>query len=144
MANQNALLNLRELNKEYKQYIEMDKEDIAKSIEKVGFVFLQRLQIDTPEDLGRAAGGWIAKVDTSAPSEWKPPKGLKKYPKLDFPMGVVKFDSQVWISNNVPYVEYLDEGHSQQKPNGFTHLALRHVTLFIQKEVKRLSKKKHK
>lgn len=139
----NSLKNLNELNKAYKKFIELSTKDIALTIEKVGFKFFQGFQIGTPRDTSRAINGWIVKVDTSTPTEWKPPKGLSSYSPLTFPYGKIKFDSMVWISNNVEYIQVLDDGHSQQAPYGFTNDAFRQTISYIEGQIAKLNRKKY-
>ena len=139
----NALQNLNELNKAYKKFIELSTKDIADSLERTGFKFFQTLQVETPKDTSRAVNGWIPTIDTNAPSEWKPPKGLSSYAPLSFPFGKTKFDSLIWIANNVEYIQYLEEGHSQQAPYGFINDALRQTTAFIESETSKLNRKKY-
>lgn len=139
---ENALLNEKALNKAYKEFIKLSTDDIGRSIEKTGFRFFQLLQVFTPRDTGRAENGWIPVVNQPA-SEWKPQKGLSTYSAKKFPLGQIKFNSVVWISNNVEYIIPLDEGHSLQAPYGFTNNALQKTTFYIQREIDKLNRKKY-
>lgn len=139
----NALKNLAELNKAHREFMRLSKEDIGESLEKVGFKFFSFLQVLTPYDLGQAQGGWIVKLNSSAPSEWKPQQGLNSYALQPFPHGQIKFNSMVWISNNVVYIKRLDEGHSMQAPYGFTNDALRKTTFYIESEINKLNRKRY-
>lgn len=137
-----GLQNLRELEKAHKRFMELSKKDVAKSLEKVGQHFLSRLQVGTPKEFGRAQNGWIPVVDAS-PSSWMPPAGKTSYGLMSFPVNKVKFDSIIWISNNVPYIERLDEGHSQQAPEGFTDHALMLTRLYVETEINKLNRRKY-
>ena len=140
----NALQNERELNKAYKKFMELSTDDIGVTIEKVGFKFFGLLIEGTPRDTGRARNGWIPIVDRSAPSEWKPPQGQGHYGLNSFPLGVIKFNSIVWISNNVEYIQVLDEGHSKlQAPYGFTNSALRRTTIYIERQIERINNRRY-
>lgn len=133
---------MAELNKAHKEFMRLSTDDIAKSLEKVGFRFFQKLQTLTPRDTGRAQNGWIPVIDKPA-SEWKPETKLASYSLLSFPFGQVKFNSIIWISNNVEYIEPLNEGHSSQAPYGFTNDALRDTTFYIQNEIAKLNRKRY-
>lgn len=139
----NTLRNLAKLNKAHKEFMKLSKRDIGRSLEKVGFKFFSLLQVLTPKDKGQAQGGWIIKLNSSAPSEWKPQKGLNSYSLQSFPHGQIKFNSMIWISNNVVYIQRLEEGHSQQKPYGFINDALRKTTFFIESEIDRLNRERY-
>jgi len=138
----NSLLNERELNRAYKKFIKLSTDDIAISIERTGFTFFQMLQTGTPKDTSRAVNGWIPIVD-GQPSEWKPAKGLSGYNWLSFPFGKIRFDSVLWITNNVEYIQILEDGHSQQAPYGFINDALRRTTSFLNREIEKINRKKY-
>lgn len=140
----NQLKNLKELENAHKKFLKLSTDDIRKSHERVGFKFFQQLQVGTPRDESRAINGWIVSLDTTSPTEWKPAKGLASYKPLDFPLGKVQFNSMIWISNNVEYIQALDDGHSKlQAPFGFTNQALSKTTAYILSETNKLNRKKY-
>lgn len=64
---------------------------------EVSAVLLRALVVRTPVDTGRARRGWKPQI-------------LKL--------------GNIWIRNDVPYVQYLEDGHSQQAPHGFVNQAM--------------------
>ena len=139
----NALKNLRQLNKAHEKFMKLSLDDIGLALEQSGFRLFQSLQTLTPRDTGKAISGWIPVVD-QPPSEFKPQNGLSYYSKRPFDItGKVKPDSIIWISNNVAYIQRLDEGHSSQAPNGFSGEAFRLTRIYIEAKVKILSRKKY-
>lgn len=132
--------NWQKLNKAHKEFIKLSTKDIAESLAETGFKFFQQLQIHTAKDTGRAINGWLPIIDGPA-IDWKPKTNLGYYSQFNFNKSKVKFNSLIWLVNSVEYIKYLDEGHSQQFPNGFTEPAVRRTTLFIQKEIKKLNRK---
>lgn len=135
--------NIKLLNKAHSEFIKLSTDDIAESLEKIGMKFFSELQIGTPKDTARAINGWIPTL-SSAPSEWKPSKGLNNYKALPFiQSGLIKFNSIVWISNNVEYIQSLEDGHSMQAPSGFVNRALRETLFYIERETEKLKKRRY-
>jgi hypothetical protein len=81
-----------------------------------------------PVDTGRARAGWGLSMTTSI--EAPPPGSYGPPPMPD----VAQLDGTkvVYILNAVPYIEALEDGHSQQAPNGFVRLAIMEVEAEIQ------------
>lgn len=77
--------------------------EINKDLDDIFKDLLRNLKRETPVDKGTARRGW--KYD-------KQPKGDK-----------VKTINRV-IVNEVPYIEYLDQGSSKQAPNGIVEQAI--------------------
>ena len=77
---------------------------------------------DNPKDTVRCAAGWILTPDR--PSESVPPEGLDHYtlPTAQDPGPSANFEW--WLVNNVEYVSYLEDGHSDSKPTGFVANAM--------------------
>jgi hypothetical protein len=76
--------------------------------------------LKTPVDTGRARGNWQAALGSPATSilESADKSGQQTISRegptiLDAPPFSV-----VWLSNNLPYIEPLENGHSAQAPNG--------------------------
>lgn len=137
-----SLRNFKELQRAHEAFMKKSTDDIAINIHKTAFFMFQGFQSDTPRRDGQAIAGWIVVVD-GPPSEWKPQPGLKHYSPQSFPDTTIKFDSIVWISNNVVYIKKLDEGHSQQAPFGFTNGVFQRTTLYVERETAKLNRKRY-
>ncbi len=105
----------------------------------------------TPVDTGRARYGWY--ITINAPSDELPPPAPKGYtgvfeggqPFYSFP-GLTDHSAladdnytvtdTLYVTNNVPYVIYLNRGHSKQAPARFIEAALAEV----RKKAKRFAK----
>ena len=89
---------------------------------------------NTPVDTGRAKMGWnvdinIVDVTIPEPTGKEPGKheGDRQYNGQEKALGVTakyKTEDIVYISNNLPYIVPLNEGHSQQAPTGFIDRAI--------------------
>lgn len=87
---------------------------------KVTLDLWRRLAMYTPVDTGRARAGWnIAKGERTA--RYTPPEGVYAFPAIP-PVPYVR-GQDIYITNNVSYIESLDEGSSQQAPEGFSERA---------------------
>lgn len=80
--------------------------------------------IGTPVDTGRARAGWIATV--GKPSEFITPAG-KHQGAAQPELSNLRPGDTSYIVNNVHYIVYLNEGHSQQAPAKFVERAIRNV-----------------
>jgi hypothetical protein len=112
----------------------------GKIVRKVSLQILSGVVQETAVDTGRARGGWT--VTTGSPSEIVPPlreghieekkaesivltetinKGWDKIHSAQ-PMKEV-----IWVTNNVPYIEDLEDGSSKQAPDGMVQRTLERV-----------------
>lgn len=83
----------------------------------------------TPVDTGRARFGWYVTLDN--PSEDVPPEGEYDEPsevtRLN-PLETMELGQQVWLTNNVPYIEELERGSSANAPAGMVGVTLARYT----------------
>ena len=99
-------------------------------IQKVGMEALTRLVRKTPVDTGRARGNWQVSIGSPLvdyDDEKKDPSGgeaettsggMSVIMAGQGKMKDAPLDSVIWITNNVPYIEILDSGRSNQAPTG--------------------------
>lgn len=106
-----------------------------------GLAIFQTLMTQTPVDTGRARANWLV-GSGSAPAgavAWPVPHGTHKDPLKPNPArkaligidaaageGVIAghADGDLHITNNLPYIQALNDGHSAQAPAGFVELAV--------------------
>lgn len=81
-----------------------------------------------PVKTGRARAGWGLSMTTDIAA---PPPGNYGPPPVP---NVSQLDGKavVYILNAVPYIEALEDGHSQQAPNGMVRLAIMEVEAEIE------------
>ncbi|MCP4660987.1 MAG: hypothetical protein GY856_36765 [bacterium] len=90
---------------------------------KLALQALRGVVTRTPVDTGRARGNW--QTTTARPADDQV-AGVGADPIAEGtptitaapPFGVI------WLSNNVPYIEVLEDGSSAQAPNGMLNLTL--------------------
>ena len=91
---------------------------------------------NTPRDTGRACGNWhVSKVTPEREilerTSDKVPLG-EEISKINSTVG----DDTIYIQNNLPYIERLENGWSGQAPQGMVRLTMQQVESFINKAVK--------
>jgi len=85
---------------------------------------------DTPRDTGRAAAGWS--LTAGQPSNDAPPKGRSSY-TVESPQDPGNAANMIWyLVNNVEYIEPLEDGHSDQAPQGMVAVNLQRYTQILQ------------
>ena len=89
---------------------------------EVAMDVLRGVVLNTPVDTGRARGNWQVTTNTPATGQTqvKTKNGARAIQD-----GTSKINSAnvadgttIWITNNVPYIERLEDGWSAQKPDG--------------------------
>lgn len=80
----------------------------------------------TPVDTGRARGGWSTSLGgaTGRDTGVLDRSGSAPIAQGTATIGQHKGYEQIVLENNVPYIGKLDEGSSQQAPDGMTELTL--------------------
>lgn len=100
------------------------EEEVVRVARVVAFAFLTNVVKATPVDTGRARGNWF--VGINRPIRQTKPNRKGGQATTD---GQAKlFNSKAkypdyWISNNLPYIERLNDGYSAQAPAKFVETA---------------------
>ncbi|MEQ1792732.1 MAG: HK97 gp10 family phage protein [Nitrospira sp.] len=114
------------------------KLDYAKVVKRVAFDIFTRIVRKTPVDTGRARASWnlsIGTIDLTVAPEGQ-------YPEMNTWDGEAKanaalatvtekalLNDAIFITNNLPYIKELENGHSQQAPAGMVALSVLEVEL---------------
>jgi len=88
---------------------------LSQTVRKVALTVDRELVLKTPVDTGRARSNWIPSLE--APSVRLVEPGQK--PDIDGELAQYTVDKTIFITNNLPYIRRLNEGHSDQAPAGF-------------------------
>lgn len=99
----------------------------ARVAKRVAFDLFRRIVEKTPVDTGRARASWTISVNQA--DRTVAPAGQARYPKPKIGMLNVQPGDTIWISNNLPYITRLEDGHSQQAPAGMVKLSIEEVKL---------------
>jgi hypothetical protein len=76
--------------------------------------------MNTPVRTGLASTNWLPSINT--PRNETLPVGANQGVKAV--IGKIKETDIIYFKNNVPYIEALENGHSQQAPNGFVKASI--------------------
>ena len=122
--------DVTKFNRGVKKWLyKLDNEALIKAQRKIAMDLLRKIVKYTPVDTGRARGNW--QVTIAAPAEGEVKKEKNRGPVnargravlngLDKPFQIV------YLTNNVPYIVNLENGHSQNSPNGMVRLSMSEV-----------------
>ena len=95
----------------------------------VGMQIDRRLVLITPVDTGRARSNWLPSIETPRSDTVgvrMPSESLKD---AEATFNVAPKFPLLYLANNLPYIEPLNEGHSKQAPAGFVEDAIDSVGL---------------
>lgn len=103
-------------------------------VRKVALAADQAVVLSTPVDTGRARSNWIAQIG-SAPStvieSYAPGQaGASAQGALDQAAAVISgytSGQEIHITNNLPYIQRLNDGFSPQAPAGFVEKAVQNA-----------------
>jgi len=103
--------------------------DVALVVKKLSFDIFADVVVGTPVDTGRAMNNWV--ISIGSPSRDVTDVGgssasiaASKEGTAVGKLAEVKPFDTVWISNNLPYIGFLEEGTSKQAPKGWVEKAI--------------------
>lgn len=112
--------NLAEFNADVKAFAERTKRDPVKIQRKLAMIMLRRVILKTPVDTGRARNNWQL-------SQGTPPAGIVEsgdrggngaIQRGAGEIANIRTPTLLWLANNLPYIERLENGYSRQAPAG--------------------------
>lgn len=114
-------MSLRQFNRVVKSFGDrVPKEKVLVYLKKISLEALKRIVEKTPVDTGRARGGW--QVSFKSPSFGE--GGGDPINTGSSQILGLKDPVAVFISNNVEYIIYLEDGTSSQAPEGMVALTI--------------------
>lgn len=144
MANQQQ--NLFRFNRDLEAFSARMGIDHVVVMKKISFDLFRRIVMKTPADTGRARASWTIAIDrpdrsVAAPGIHPDLQGAAPSPGAGdtAASGISGVLAQlkpgeyrpIWISNNLPYIEPLETGHSKQAPSGMVGLSIIETQLEI-------------
>lgn len=95
----------------------------------VALRLLERIVDMTPVDTGRARGNWTVSVDSPRldATKRKTKSGSSAVMAGAAVIATVTGGQSIWINNNLPYIERLENGYSNQAPAGMLSVSLAEV-----------------
>ena len=103
--------------------------NIDQLVRKVALAVDTAVVIGTPVDTGRARANWQVGLgsapDGTLPAPSSPEEGLANALSAgQVTIGAYKGGTIIHITNNLPYIEALNNGHSSQAPAGYVEKAV--------------------
>ena len=127
---------LGDLARDLRQEADELDNSVPRAIREVDIAVLQPLISSTPVDSGRARSNWVVSIDQPARSVLEPyaegaegsTEGANTRAALEAGLEVIAgfstTEGEIWITNNLPYIQRLNEGWSAQAPAGFVEEAV--------------------
>lgn len=91
----------------------------------------------TPVDTGAARANWqTAFNEPDLSMDRQPDENAREaIDQLQSVATSAQFGQQIFITNNLPYIEALEDGHSQQAPRGMVKVTLREMPGVVEESV---------
>lgn len=106
-------------------------QETSKLVRAIGLTALRGLVLKTPVDTGRARGNWIVSIGAavSSDSDRLDPAGGETISDGSAVISRVDRDpfTVVYLQNNLPYIEALEDGSSRQAPGGMLTVTLAEI-----------------
>ncbi len=95
-------------------------------LRKVGIEVASSLIRKSPVDTGRFRANWITSIlaPSSSTTESTDTSGQNAMAAATKQILSAKLGQTIWISNNLPYAQRLEHGHSQQAPAGMVRITV--------------------
>ena len=120
-------IDARKIEKSIKRVTVELEGEILKDMRRLAIAADAQLVANTPRDTGRAAANWLPALNV--PRRDEVGKAGDEFPnplaKAASEIVGVKIGDSIFLSNNLPYILRLNDGHSKKAPSGFVEAAIR-------------------
>ena len=109
---------------------EMTDKKLLNIVIKITLDLDRSVVLGTPVDTGRARGNWFPSVGSPSSEvnqNASDKSGAATLGKIEEVVGKVQIGNIVWLSNNLPYIVPLENGHSKQAPSGMVDINMSRV-----------------
>jgi len=127
---------LQKFNKELNDFTKkLVPEKVLTLQKKMVLEALKRLVNKTPVDTGRARGNWQVTISNPAAGqlETTDKEGSGTIARGLAALGGLKPYMVVWITNNLDYIEFLEDGSSTQAPEGMMTVTIQELRTMFRK-----------
>lgn len=111
----------------------LEDEVVLPFVQKISMEMLSRIIMRTPVDTGRARANWSVSVGNpvTVQTEAVDPSGGQTIARGAAIIASMDKLETVWISNNLPYANRLENGWSQQAPAGMVAVTFAEIGAFL-------------
>lgn len=119
-------LSAREFAIDLKRFGKVTREQATMIFQKIALDLDTRVVLGTPVDTGRARGNWYPSLNSpsSEVSDREDKSGSAAIAAAASVAGSAKLGDTIWLTNNLPYILPLENGHSGQAPEGMVDINL--------------------
>lgn len=136
--------DLGQFSKVIRLYGKRVPENVAAVVRMAGLACLQTIVVATPVDTGRARSNWIVTIDKTTKLTRPPLAAGAASTAASIADGRANIDGYkpgsrvILITNNLPYIQRLNEGWSAQAPAGFVELAVSQAVEAVRKRAPKI------
>ncbi len=107
-----------------RKFVDKTKEKQGRAVRKIALDAFSEVILRTPVDTGRARGNWQASIGTIPATrlEQFDPGGAATIASTQGVVAGFEPGAVVYLANNLPYIERLENGYSKQAPEGMVRL----------------------
>ena len=120
----------RQFALDLKKFGEVTREQAKVIFQKITIDLDTRVVLGTPVDVGRARGNWFPSLNapaTGIDEGARDKSGSQAIAAVTSTALQAELGDTVWLTNNLPYILPLENGHSGQAPEGMVDLNLNAV-----------------
>ena len=115
-----------------KKFGQQTRDNAEIIFKKIAFDLDQAVVLDTPVDTGRARGNWYPTINAPSKELTNDKKRYSKtggavVGKINETINTAQLGDTVWLTNNLPYINRLEDGYSQKAPEGMVGINLLRV-----------------
>jgi hypothetical protein len=110
-----------------KKFTKKTEREMIQKIRVVGAEALRRVVMKTPVDTGRARGSWAVGLNVINVKQSEDAFGSYTVADGIAEINKYKVDDVIYISNNLPYINKLENGSSKQAPQGMVKTTLKEI-----------------
>lgn len=138
------MMNVRAFNRAVNRHVKnFTQKQLVLAIKKLAMDILRGVVMRTPVDEGTARNNWHVKIGSVGNEYDLELKGgsdsrieSREGPVIENINRLMDFKKTIYIYNNIPYIVYLEDGHSGQAPNGMVKVTLAEVASSFDRRIK--------
>jgi len=119
------------------EWAKKTEQNVDKARNRLAFYIYSSVVKKTPVDTGRARGNWHISKDAPDPRviDRTNKEGSITGEETD-KLKNINGDETIYIQNNLPYINALENGSSQQAPSGMVRLTMANVEHYLNDAIK--------
>jgi hypothetical protein len=139
------MVDITQFNKRIDLIVARVEDNLEKAVRKAALAIDQTVVLSTPVDTGRARSNWLVNIDTPSRGQidpYSPGQGLGTGEGANARAALeqgkeaisrFRLGNKIYLSNNLPYIQKLNDGFSAQAPAGFVEKAVQSGRIVIRR-----------